>query len=223
MIVTFRPIKAMPPNWKPASARRPYSPFSSTYTSTMDLLQKELRHLKARSAFIQVDLRDHDRGVRLDGQLRSGALVDHPGVILTIETAAHGTLVYPCDAFSGRSGRPAWQENLRAVALGLEALRRVERYGIAERGQQYAGFRELGSGTEMGGATQTREQVARYLATMAGWATDTDLHAVLNHPGVVDQLYRQAAMVHHPDHGGDQTTMAYITAARDHLLDTMGS
>lgn len=40
-----------------------------------------------------------------------------------------------------------WQHNVRSIALGLEALRAVDRYGISKRGQQYAGFRAaLGSG-----------------------------------------------------------------------------
>ena len=34
-----------------------------------------------------------------------------------------------------------WQHNLRSIALGLEALRAVDRYGISRRGEQYAGFR----------------------------------------------------------------------------------
>ncbi len=34
-----------------------------------------------------------------------------------------------------------WQHNVRSIALGLEALRAVDRYGISRRGQQYAGFR----------------------------------------------------------------------------------
>lgn len=34
-----------------------------------------------------------------------------------------------------------WQHNVRSIALGLEALRAVDRYGISRRGEQYAGFR----------------------------------------------------------------------------------
>jgi hypothetical protein len=41
---------------------------------------------------------------------------------------------------------PSWQDNLRAIALGLEALRKVERYGIANRGEQYAGWAQLTAG-----------------------------------------------------------------------------
>lgn len=33
-----------------------------------------------------------------------------------------------------------WQHNVRSIALGLQALRAVDRYGISRRGQQYAGF-----------------------------------------------------------------------------------
>ena len=65
-------------------------------------------------------------------------------MILTLETRSLGTLVYDTDEF------PHWHDNLRGIALGLEALRKVERYGIAKRGQQYAGFAELGSGIPMG-------------------------------------------------------------------------
>lgn len=39
-----------------------------------------------------------------------------------------------------------WQDNVRAIALGMEALRKVERYGITELDQQYAGFMQLNAG-----------------------------------------------------------------------------
>lgn len=34
-----------------------------------------------------------------------------------------------------------WQHNVRSIALGLQSLRAVDRYGISRRGEQYAGFR----------------------------------------------------------------------------------
>lgn len=36
-----------------------------------------------------------------------------------------------------------WQDNLRAIALGLEALRKVERYGITRGTEQYTGWKML--------------------------------------------------------------------------------
>ena len=73
------------------------------------------------------------------------------------------------------------------------------------------------------GSTQTREQVATYLATMAGWdATNTaTIVSMLGDEATVRLAYREAAKRHHPDAGGNATTMAYITTARDHLLETM--
>jgi hypothetical protein len=59
-----------------------------------------------------------------------------------------------------------WQDNLRAVALGLEALRRVERYGIAQRGEQYAGWRRA----------DPRRCRARRKAGSRGRAPDAGLH-----------------------------------------------
>ena len=52
----------------------------------------------------------------------------------------HGPLKYATDVFDH------WHANLRAIALGLEALRKVERYGITQRGEQYTGFRTWNSG-----------------------------------------------------------------------------
>lgn len=44
-------------------------------------------------------------------------------------------LVYATDACV------LWRHNVRSIALGLEALRAVDRFGISRRGEQYAGFR----------------------------------------------------------------------------------
>jgi hypothetical protein len=44
-------------------------------------------------------------------------------------------LVYATDACD------FWQHNVRSIALGLAALRAVDRYGISRRGEQYAGYR----------------------------------------------------------------------------------
>lgn len=44
-------------------------------------------------------------------------------------------LIYATDACED------WRHNVRSIALGLEALRAVDRFGISRRGEQYAGFR----------------------------------------------------------------------------------
>lgn len=195
------------------------------YERTLTQLRDELGRLGATSGHLQLVLGSGAADLRRDGQLRSRANIVHPGVCLTVVTQEHGTLVYTCDQFEGRwsNDPPDWQINLRAITLGLHDLRRLERYGIAKRGQQYAGFRELGSGTAMSGSTQSREQVAKYLATMAGWdATNTgSIAGLLTDDGRVMLAYREASKRNHPDVGGNTTQQAYINSARDHLLETM--
>jgi hypothetical protein len=209
MILTFRPIKVWPEGWQDPTRKRSRSPFSSSYSDTLNLLERELRHLGVKEATLQVDA--DERGVRLDGQLRADAKVSHPGVILTLETRSLGTLVYACDAFTVGYRGTAWQENLRAIALGLEALRRVERYGIAERGQQYAGYRELPSGIPIGTGlpSWSVEEAAAFIAEQAGApASAEDVLAD------VKGAYRQAAKRLHPDVGGNPELFRRLEHAR---------
>lgn len=199
---------------------RSANPFESRglYERTLKELQIELEHLRVTEAHLQLVLGNGAADLRQDGQLRARADVRHPGVALTVVTKDYGTLVYTCDEHAGRwsNDPPDWQINLRAITIGLHDLRRLERYGVADRGQQYAGFRELGTGTAMGGATQSRADVARYLATMAGMdELDPD------DQGQVLVAYRLASKRNHPDVGGNQAQQAYINAARDHLMGTL--
>jgi hypothetical protein len=74
------------------------------------------------------------------GKARKAAHPDNGGEHLdfvAIQAAADPAkrLVYATDACEH------WQHNVRSIALGLEALRAVDRYGISRRGEQYAGFR----------------------------------------------------------------------------------
>ena len=150
--------------------------------------------------------------VRRDGELRASATVEHPGVVITAETREHGTLVYETDVFGPRWGVPlseAWKDNLRAITLGLESLRRVERYGIATRGQQYAGFRELGAGIAMG-AAMTEARARREV----GLDPDEDFDAEYLKRMLID-----GAKNLHPDAGGDPEAFAEFKAAIDFLRD----
>lgn len=207
------------PAWKPADAARPWTPFSATYSQTLNLLAREVDNLRAREVRIQVvTAGGNTRG----GNLRSDARVDHPGVIVTLDTKERGTLVYETDEFRGGGGMPGWHANLRAIALGLEALRKVERYGIARAGQQYAGYRELPSGIELGAATMTAEEAAQTLgvADPRPYLEDEWMD-LLTEPGAVNGAFREAAKVHHPDAGGDPDYFRRIVAARDLLLSQM--
>lgn len=214
MILAFRPVLNRPPSWIAADAARPSSPFSAPYSDTLEVLDRELTALDADDAFLQVVL-GSDRDLRLDGQLRSDAKVQHPGVILTVESSSRGTLTFGTDRFTDRPAHEAWKANLRAIALGLEALRKVDRYGIAEQGQQYAGYRELGSGPAI--VPMTAEAAARLLAEHAfpdleGPELEAAVAGVVTDPQVA---YRLAARATHPDAGGSAELFRLVGSARE--------
>ena len=192
MEYTIVPIERWPEKWDRFNPPRRSSPFSAPWSKTLQLLGTELDHLRATQVTIQVDLTRDD--FRLDGNLRTAARIGYPGVILGFDTKKFGGLSYPCNTFGGALGS-AWKENVRAIALGLEALRKVERYGIAERGQQYAGFKELGSGMAID--RMTEERAWKILMEAAG------VTELPTHPASIEWAYREAAKTHHPDVGGE--------------------
>lgn len=212
--VTVRPIDTWPDGWRTGKDRKP-NPFRTrSYEDTLDLLKYELERLDATSAHLQLDIQSGD--VRRDGHLRANAKVGHPGVILTVDAPGLGALVYPCDTFAGRwvGDPPDWQINLRAIALGLEALRKVDRYGITSRGEQYAGFAALPPARAAGsGQAMTVEEAARFIALHA-WGPDIDPQEAIDD---LDAGYRTAAKRLHPDAGGDPALFLKLKQARDLL------
>ncbi len=140
--------------------------------------------LDAETVVIQVGLREDQ--IRLDGWPKSGASAPtHPGVILAFESR-HGPLKYATDLFT------RYEDNLRAIALGLESLRRVDRYGITKRGEQYSGWRQLPAGAADVGDLERGRALIR------------------EHRSV-----RAALMATHPDHGGDVDDFRAVQAARE--------
>lgn len=115
--------------------KRKQSPFRTTWSYTVELLNREIRKLDGSNVVIQLAVtRDQ---IRVDGTMPlANARPEHPGVILAFNSK-YGPLRYMADTFYH------WQDNVRAIALGLESLRRVDRYGITRDGQQYKGWRAL--------------------------------------------------------------------------------
>lgn len=213
MILRYRPIKKWPEGWHESTRNEaPWSPFKSDWSSTIDLLDRELRHLGADEALLQLDTAEGN--CKLDGGLRADAKVTYHGVILSFESKDHGTLTYACNAFD--ANRDPWRQNVRAIALGLEALRKVERYGIANRGEQYAGYAELPSGIAMGAAKMTVEQAAEFLCIQAGWDR-VRVVDLISQPDMRESAFRQASKRLHPDVGGDPEFFRTIVEARELL------
>ena len=214
---------------RPISDRGPFtgqhenSQFTASWSDTLDLLDRELWFLDAEHVVIEVDVTE--RGIRIDGQLRADAKAASPAVRLAFDSK-HGPLQYATDRFVRPSwrregAREDWQHNLRAIALGLEALRKVDRYGITRRGEQYAGWKALppagGDAIPMPGGAMTVEDAARFLVDLSDLerpSADADVRGVLVSSPLRRQLYRQAASKVHPDRGGDAATFVRLQEAR---------
>lgn len=179
----FRPVEKWPaeptPDW-----RRRQSPFRAKYAATLDLLESELGHLKAKDVVIQAyfDLRE----IRNDGWPRSSARPSKPGVIVSFESGKD-SYSYPCDRFRD------WEDNLRAIALSLKALRDVNRYGVTQGHEQYQGFKRLPSAASS--PTDHKATAYAFMARHSGMAYDS----VRSDP---EMAYRAAARTLHPDRGG---------------------
>lgn len=109
------------------------SQFRGSYGKTLKDLERELDHLDAHSITIQAGFPNSK--IRNDGWPYSSARPEHPGVVLQFQRGKD-VLTFRSLKFS------TFEENLRAIALTMDALRRVDRYGVVE-GEQYQGFKQI--------------------------------------------------------------------------------
>jgi len=205
------PLREWPGRRTPDAQRR-RSPFTRagsvsyqrvevSLSDTLVLLDRELESFGrgvARSAVLLVAIPPEQ--FRLDGRPRASAKAEHPGVVLSFDAPNVGNLSFPCDQFT------TWTANLRAIALSLEALRKVDRYGVTRHGEQFRGFLAIESGRAMPAGFASVNEV------------DTWLHEVS--PGsysTIAEHLRLAKRDHHPDLGGDDDTFARVMDAERYL------
>jgi hypothetical protein len=188
MRYTFRPLAAWTDPETPD--RRSSNVFKADWDSTLRLLRFEAEQLDASSMVVQVVTTEAD--LRQDGMLRTRAQVLHPGAVVSLDTP-RGPLRFATDMYEQRwgYGLTSWQANVRAIALGLEALRAVDRYGITHRAEQYRGWLQLTAGD---GAPTTLEEALALLDSFGG--------------------PKAAVRATHPDRGGDPQLFRRVMAAR---------
>lgn len=189
------------------------------WQQTLNELETELWAIGVETAVVQLALRERD--IRVDGQMRADARPHHPGVILSFTHKQQGPLSFACDRWVN------WKTNFRGIVKALNALRLVDRYGITSTGEQYSGWKEIGSGTPMGpgGATEekmSRVDAARILA--AAVSREHDLAAnttlVLEDDDFRRYAWKAAVKLAHPDTGAEVSDgFLRIQRAKD-LLDS---
>lgn len=201
---TWVPIEQWPGEATKPGERRD-SPFSGSWQSTMDLLDRELFHIGARDVVLEGFFSRAQ--LRLDGSLRADATPSSPGIVLSFKRDGQ-TFTFPCDTFE------TWRDNLRALALALEALRKVERYGVTRRHEQYAGWLKLPPAPEPG--KMTPEAAKQFL----------ELHSepLTVSAETFKQAYRTAAAKLHPDNPqtGHVHLFNLLGQAKQALIDAYG-
>jgi hypothetical protein len=112
-------------------------------------------------------------------------------VIITFNSK-HGPLSYHTDKYFD------WHANVRAIALALEALRKVDRYGVSKEGSQYRGYKALpaagesGNGFKLNSATEAADW-------MADFGIGVTARQLMDQGFIYEATYKQLAKRLHPD------------------------
>jgi hypothetical protein len=189
----FRPL----PQWnrKPALQFR-HAPFRTPALKTLDAIEYELGRLSAHDVRIEAGFALSQ--LRNDGWPRAGERPSHPGVVLYFESP-EGSLCFPCGTYAD------YYDNLHAIALTLENLRAIDRYGVTLGHEQYRGFAQIEAPKKM-----TAEEAAAWCALN----TPLEPARVLRDASAWRDVYRLMASKCHPDRGGDRANWDKLQEAR---------
>lgn len=169
--------------------------------AALDRLEAELGRLGVPdyNTIISTNLRLGARGFPLSGQPQP----DDRGVAVYFKMNKKDR-VLACDRYTTVAG------NVAAIAAHIDALRRIDRYGVGSLDQAFAGYDAL----PPPGATN-RPPWRKVLGIAEG---------VLLTEGIVQHFYKLKAREFHPDTpGGSHEAMAQINAARDMGLEEIRS
>lgn len=199
-----------PLGWKRTRARRhgdfrmtredrtPEGPKKRTTPVNMavavERLERQLDALGAKDSTLSTNV-----SLSLRGIPRGDENPSDPGAAVYFSFRGKAT-VLACDSYY----RVA--DNIAALAAHIDALRRIERYGVGTIEQALAGYKALPADT-----------AANWRAVF-GFSKDS-------RPSLdqLDAAYKQTAKAKHPDVGGSDLEMAHLNRARDYALQELVS
>jgi hypothetical protein len=204
-----------------ARMRKPGQPQRNLRTevgSASEELYRELRLIRGSSRHvISSNLPARPDGLPYaDGSVGGG----DPGVVAywIIRAQRGGKSVdvpycMPCDKWK----RVA--DNLHALALSIEAMRGMERWGAVKTEQAFAGFASLppGDGSADSATVTIRRPWREVLGMPVFEENDPEIQLA-----VAKTLHRKLAAKFHPDRGGDHAAAAEINAAMDEAEKELG-
>ena len=203
-ICKVRPLVQWP---GPRTKDRKRAVFRAPWGRSVKTLADELRRVRAKDCVLQVEI--EERYFRLDGLPRVDARATGPGVVLSFTHPTAGPLMYPCDRFD------SWQDNVHALALSLEALRAVDRYGVTKNAEQYRGWKSLPASTD---GPMDRDEAVRVIAAESGLTDDGNLaRDIANDRTIRNEAIRAALKKTHPDTGGNNDAFHRVQRARKAL------
>lgn len=175
----FRPL----PKWtrKPGLEYR-RSQFKTQYNKTLDLLEYELGKLNAKNVIIEAGFRLNQ--IRNDGWPYGGQKPEHPGVVLYFKNG-EGDMQFPCGTYQ------KFENNIYAIALTLENLRAIDRYGVTLGHEQYRGFMALPVAPKEWSVEQAADFIASHVAEFPA-------PIVIKNPESYRKAYRAAAAKLYP-------------------------
>jgi hypothetical protein len=153
-------------------------------------LENEIDRLNGQDATLSTNLRPRISGGIIANE---GEPLD-PGVAIYFRFKGRAT-VLACDRYT----RVA--DNIAAIAAHVDALRRIERYGVGTIEQALAGYRSLPADT----AAEWRQ--------VFGFAASERVTVE-----AVQSKFKERASVAHPDRGGTDEGMAHLNRAREYAL-----
>jgi len=161
--------------------------------AAMDRLEDQLNKLGGRDPLLSTNLRLGMRGDPLSNQPDPGDR--GAAVYFTLNGKPR---VLACDRYTTVA------DNIAAIAAHIEALRRIDRYGVGTLDQAFAGYDAL---PPPGADNQPPWRTVFEFGADAAVTLDD-----------VERRYRELAMRLHPDKGGTHDGMAQLNAAREQAL-----
>ncbi len=192
---SFSPLGTNFPRPLTPAEDRSYSRFKKSWPQILDDLERETFLIDAREGSIVIRTFHEAYDIRNDGRLCGDAREPkHPGVVIAFDVPSPDgdrwvPMAFECDQFT------TWRANVQAIAGALEALRKVDRYGVSSRGKtnaHYEGYKALPSAE---GKLTTIEEHAAFIATYSG----VSRHEILDNDTTRKIAYRKAASKLHPD------------------------
>ena len=205
--ITVKPYK-----WdRKETPERRDAPFRAAWRETVRLLRQECNAIDGFDIMILMDVQPCD--IKMNGFVYADAVAGHPGVQIGL-SSRHGRLMYACDRFND------WQDNVRAIALTLERLRKAEAYGVVQRGEQYQGFVALPMPDTLAPESLSPADEIYAVADWLSQRSKVVRSDILTSALKFQKAYRQAAQALHPDRrGGSEIEFKKLQQVKTRLVE----